>query len=586
VDQVAKDRKNNKTSSVGLAKCATGIEGLDEITGGGLPLGRPTLVAGAAGCGKTLLAMEFIVRGASVYDEPGVFVAFEETPEELAQNTDSIGFNLKELIAKKKVVVDHVYIERSEMEETGEYDLEGLFVRLAHAIDSVGAKRVALDTIEVLFSGFSNASILRAELRRLFRWLKNRGVTVVITGERGEGTVTRQGLEEYVSDCVIILDQRVENQISTRRLRIVKYRGSGHGADEYPFLVTETGISVLPISSLKLDYPVSAERISTGIPSLDAMLGGKGYFRGSSILASGTAGSGKTSLAAHFVDAACRRGERCLYFAFEESPRQIMRNMRSIGIHLEHWANKGLLRYHAVRPTLYGLETHLVTMHRLIEEFEPKVIVMDPFTNFMSVGTLSEANSMLTRLIDFFKSNRITALFISLTSGGDHRESTGMAISSLMDTWILLRDMEANGERSRGIYVLKSRGMAHSNQIREFQLTGSGIQLADAYLGPEGVLTGTARLAQEARDRAKALADRQEIERKKRELGQKRKVLDAQIAGLQTAFESEEEELKRIMAQKEKQEKVLAEDSKEMGKARQADPVIKLVSTRKKGGVK
>ena len=523
---MAKGRKDNKSSNTNLAKCPTGIQGLDEITHGGLPRGRTVLVAGSAGSGKTVLAMEFIVRGALQYDEPGVFMAFEETSEELTQNTDSLGFKLNDLIDQKKVIVDHVYIERSEMEETGEYDLEGLFVRLGHAIDSIGAKRVALDTLEVLFGGFSNTSILRAELRRLFRWLKSKGVTAIITGEGGERTITRHGLEEYVSDCVIALNHKLENQIATRRLRIVKYRGSAHGADEYPFLISDQGISVLPITSLNLDHPVSTERISTGVPRLDAMMGANGYFRGSSILVSGTTGTGKTSLATHLVNATCQRGERCLYFAFEESPQQIMRNMRSIGINLEPWVKKGLLRFHAVRPTLYGLENHLVEMHKLTDEFRPGVIVMDPVTNFLSIGTATEAKSMLMRLIDFFKANQITALFNSLTSTGYNEESTEMGVSSLMDTWLLLRDIESNGERNRGLYILKSRGMAHSNQIREFHLTDNGIQLVDVYVGPEGVLTGSARLTREARDKAEALAHRQKIESRKSELEHKRKALE------------------------------------------------------------
>ena len=579
---MAKGRKNNdKSSNTNLAKCPTGIQGLDEITRGGLPRGRTVLVAGGAGSGKTVLAMEFIVRGALQYDEPGVFMAFEETSEELTQNTDSLGFNLDDLIDQKKVIVDHVYIERSEMEETGEYDLEGLFVRLGHAIDSIGAKRVALDTLEVLFGGFSNTSILRAELRRLFRWLKSKGVTAIITGEGGERTITRHGLEEYVSDCVIALNHKLENQIATRRLRIVKYRGSAHGADEYPFLINDQGISVLPITSLNLDHPASTEGISTGVPRLDAMMGANGYLRGSSILVSGTAGTGKTSLAAHLVNATCQRGERCLYFAFEESPKQIMRNMRSIGINLEPWVKKGLLRFHAVRPTLYGLENHLVEMHKLANEFRSSVIVMDPVTNFLSIGTATEAKSMLMRLIDFFKANQITALFNSLTSGGYNEQSTEIGVSSLMDTWLLLRDLESNGERNRGLYILKSRGMAHSNQIREFQLTHNGIQVVDVYVGPEGVLTGSARLTREAQDKAEALAHRQKIESRKRELEHKRKALEEQINVLKAAFESEAKELETIISQEEKRERTLVEERQDIEKARQADSLIELVGSGK-----
>jgi circadian clock protein KaiC len=449
---------------------------MDEITGGGLPKSRPTLVAGGAGCGKTLFAMEFLVNGATQYDEPGVFVSFEENAAELAQNVVSLGFDLKKLGKQKKLIIDHVRVERSEIEETGDYDLEGLFIRLGHAIDSIGAKRVVLDTIEVLFSALSNQGILRAELQRLFRWLKEKGVSAVITAERGDGTMTRFGLEEYVADCVILLDHRVNEQMSTRRLRIVKYRGTLHGTNEYPFLITKNGISVLPITSLGLDHQAPAGRVSTGIKELDDMLGGKGYFRGSSILLSGTAGTGKSSLAAAFVDAACRRGEHCLYFAFEESASQILRNMQSIGIDLASHVKKGLLTFHVARPTLYGLEMHLVTMHDLIQSHKPKIVVLDPITDFFAVGSNVEVKAAITRIIDFLKTNQVTSLFISYTVEGTPNESV-VGVSSLIDTWISLRNLENHGQRQRGLFILKSRGMAHSNQIRSFELTDHGIKI-------------------------------------------------------------------------------------------------------------
>jgi len=460
-----------------LAKVQTGIAGLDEITGGGLPKGRPTLVCGGPGCGKTLLAMEFLVRGATQFAEPGAFITFEETGEELAQNVRSLGFDLDGLMKDGKLAVDYVRVEPAEIEETGEYDLEGLFMRLGLAIDSVGAKRVVLDTIESLFGGFENQAVLRSELRRLFRWLKDKGVTAVITGERGDGSLTRQGLEEYVSDCVILLDHRVIEQSSTRRLRIVKYRGSVHGTNEYPFLIDAEGISVLPVTGLDLDHQVSTERMSSGVASLDAMLGGKGYYRGSSILVSGTAGTGKTSLAAHFAEATCGRGERCLYLAFEESPAQFLRNMGSIGLRLEPYLNKGLLRIQASRPTLYGLEMHLVQVHKMVSEFEPRAVIVDPISNFVSTGTNRDAQAMLLRLVDFLKARQITALFTHLTAGGRPIEATDVGISSIIDTWLLVREIELGGMRKRGLYVVKSRGMHHSNEIRELQITADGVGL-------------------------------------------------------------------------------------------------------------
>jgi len=551
-------------------KVPSGIRGLDEITFGGLPKGRPTLITGGAGSGKTLMSMEFLIRGSIDYNEPGVFMAFEETAEELAQNVASLGFDLKELIAQKKIIVDYVRVERSEIEETGEYDLEGLFVRLNHSIDTIGAKRVVLDTIESLFAGLGNESILRAELRRLFRWLKDKGVSAIITAERGEATLTRYGLEEYVSDCVIVLDHRVQNQISTRRLRIVKYRGSVHGTNEYPFLIDEKGISIMPITSLKLNYPISTQRVTSGIARLDTMLEGKGFYQGSTILVSGTAGTGKTSISASFASATCQKSERCLYFAFEESPNQIIRNMKSIGIDLEPWTRKGLLKFHAVRSTFYGLETHLVQMQKLIDDFKPTAVIVDPITNLINAGDQNDVKSMLTRLIDYLKSKQITALFTNLTHLAS-LEQTESEVSSIMDTWILLRDIELGGERNRGIYILKSRGMAHSNQIREFLITGKGVDIIDVYTGPAGVLTGSARFAQETKDRAAEASRKEEVEKLKRDLERKRKLMEAQVIALHAEFTAKEEEVKQLINQEERREETIAKSRKEIGRMRKED---------------
>jgi circadian clock protein KaiC len=544
---MSKAQKKDKTTAhhPQLPKSPTGITGLDEITGGGIPLGRPTLVCGEAGCGKTLLSLEFIIRGATEFNEPGVFMAFEEKADELTSNVASLGFDLEKLQAQKKLKVDHVHIDRTEIEETGEYDLDGLFIRLNYAIDSIGAKRVVLDTLENLFSGLSNLAVLRAELRRLFHWLKEKGVTAIITGERGEGNLTRQGLEEYVSDCVILLDHRVINQISTRRLRIIKYRGSVHGTNEYPFLIDEDGISVLPVTSLKLEKEVSSARVSSGIPALDKMLDGKGFYKGSSVLVSGTAGTGKTSLAAYFANETCRQGKRCIYFAFEESPRQIIRNMHSIGVNLQQYVNKGTLRFFASRPTLYGLEMHLVAMYKVIKEFKPDAIVLDPITNLITVGSVSEVKAMLIRLIDFLQEEQITVMFTALSLNNVINEQTDEGVSSLVDAWLLVRDIEYNGERNRGMYIMKSRGMKHSNQVREFVITDKGLDLVDVYLGPDGVLTGSAREAQILQEQTGEVLRDYSVTRKDREITRKRKVLEAKILGLQTEFESVEEELNK-----------------------------------------
>jgi circadian clock protein KaiC len=542
-------------------KTPTGVEGLDEITEGGFPKGRPTLICGGAGCGKTLLSMQFLIKGITDFNENGVFMSFEEPTADLSLNVKSLGFDLDKLKAEKKLVVDYVRVERSEIEEAGEYDLEGLFIRLSHAIDSVKATRVVLDTIEALFAGLDNQAILRAELRRLFHWLKDKGVTAVITGERGEYTLTRQGLEEYVSDCVIVLDHRVIEQVSTRRLRIVKYRGSTHGTNEYPFLIDDDGISVLPITSLKLDNEVSSDIVSTGVPGLDDMFVRGGFYRGSNILVSGTAGTAKTTIACYFADEQCKKKEKTIYFAFEESPQQLVRNMQSIGVDIEKHIKNGYLQVHSSRPSLNGLELHLLTLRKLIKEFKPTTIIIDPISNLITVGSEQEVRSMLVRLIDMLKLNNITALFTSLNKQNDNfrPDLAEESVSSLVDTWITVRDMEGIGERNRGIFIVKSRGMGHSNQVREFVITTKGIQLLDVQLGPDGILTGAARQSNELNKKISEIRLQNEIGRKDREIARKRRVLEANIEALRNEFESAEEELSILKATEALHDKIASE---------------------------
>lgn len=546
MSSIQSSQKNALSNLTALPKTPTGIHGLDEITMGGLPTGRPTLICGGTGCGKTLFSLEFLIRGAQEFNEPGVFMAFEEKPQELAMNVASLGFDLEKLQEEKKIKIDYVHIDRSEIEETGEYDLEGLFIRLGYAIDTIGAKRVVLDTLENLFGGLSDQGILRAELRRLFGWLKEKGVTAIITGESGEKTLTRQGLEEYVSDCVILLDHRIINQISTRRLRIIKYRGTLHGTNEYPFLIDEEGISVLPVTSLQLNKPVSSATVSTGIAALDEMFSVGGFYRGSSILVSGTAGTGKTSIASSFVNQACIDGHKSLFFAFEESPQQIIRNMSSIGINLQDHIDSGLLSFYASRPTLYGLEMHLVAIHKAIKKFKPQVVVLDPITNLITIGSVSEVKAMLVRLIDFLQEEQITVMFTALTLNTIVNEQTDEGVSSLVDAWLSIKDIEVNGERNKGLYVMKSRGMKHSNQVREFVIEDTGINLLDVYLGPDGILTGSAREAHRLEEETGQLLHTNALDLKDRELERKRKVLESKIDSLRTEFESTEEELNKI----------------------------------------
>jgi len=545
-----------------LEKAPSGIAGFDQVTGGGLPRGRATLICGGPGCGKTLLGAEFLVRGALTYGEPGVLIPFEETEAELTTNVASLGFNLGELIERKLLVIDYIKIDRNEIEETGEYDLDGLFVRLGHAIDSIGAKRVVLDSLEAIFGGFANQALLRSEISRLFRWLKDRRLTVVVTGEKGEGELTRYGLEEYVSDCVINLDNRISDQVTTRRMRIVKYRGSAHGSNEYPFLIDEHGISVLPVTELGLDYPASMERVPTGVAALDDMLEGGGYFRGSNVLISGTAGTGKTSLAAMFANACCRRKERVLYFALEESIGQLSRNMRSIGLDLDGWQQKNLLMIQAARPTLFGLEMHLVAMHKAVNQFEPRAVVIDPVSSFLASAPSHDIKSMLVRLFDYLKMKGITCLVTSLTSSGGEEDST-VGISSLIDTWLQVRDIEILGERTRGLYLVKSRGMGHSNQVREFLITAHGLDLLPVAVGPDGVLTGSARLNLEADNRAKAEARLNAAERTKRLLARRKQIVSGQIAALRAELATEQEALRSQVWEEQQRDRALR-DRKEL----------------------
>jgi circadian clock protein KaiC len=523
-----------------LAKAATGIQGLDDILMGGIPEGRPSLICGAAGCGKTLFGMTFLVKGVVDHGETGVFMSFEERSVDLVQNVDSLGFDLQSLIDQQKIVIDHVHIDRSEIEETGEYDLEGLFVRLGYAIDSVGAKRVVLDTIEALFASFKDTAILRSELRRLFYWLKERGVTTIITGERGDGQLTRYGIEEYVSDCVILLDNRVVDQITTRRLRVVKYRGSAHGTNEYPFFIDEHGISVLPITAAGLNHEASLQIIPTGIKGLDAMLSKGGYYNGASVLVSGLAGTGKTTFAASFIDACCSRDERCLFFSFEESENQLIRNMESVGIDLAKYRNSGLLKIESARPSLYGLEVHLARMHREIDLFKPTAVIIDPISAFR--GPETEVHAILLRLVDLLKSRGITAIFCSLADVAVRSQGLEREISSLMDTWISLTNVEADGEHNRLLFVLKSRGMGHSNQVREYHIAEQGITLIQPYIGPNGVLTGTARLMQESRERREEELRRETVERRKRDVEKRRLELERQIASMRAELDTQVED--------------------------------------------
>lgn len=552
----------------GIKKSLTGIEGFDELTLGGLPTGRPTLVCGSAGCGKTLFASTFLLNGAREFDEPGLFVTFEERPSDIVSNVASLGFEMDKLVEEGKILIEHIAVDPSELAEIGDYDLEALFLRLEFAIEQVGAKRIVLDTIESLFSAFTNPAILRAEIRRLFDWLKERGMTTVITGERGDGSLTRQGLEEYVSDCVLLLDHRVTNQISTRRLRIVKYRGTAHGTNEYPFLIDQEGFSVLPVSALGLNHKVFEERISSGVSDLDEMLVGGGFYRGSSILVSGVAGSGKSSLSACFAAAACSRGEKALYFSFEESPDQTIRNMRSIGIDLQPWVEQGRFRHVAARPTFYSLEMHLAVMLREVTRFKPTLVVLDPISAFIGNADHLEVQATMLRMVDFLKFRGITGVFTHLTHGQGEVVETDVGLSSLMDAWILLLNRESSGEFNRELYLLKARGTAHSNQVREFVLSSDGIRLLPPYIWEGRALTGSARRAQEAQDRRVEAERAATMELRQAEIEKRRQKLKAEIDALNAELEADALELDRTRQSEDSYKTQARLDRAEMEKSR------------------
>jgi circadian clock protein KaiC len=553
-----------------LDKAASGLEGLDEITLGGLPRGRPTLVYGGPGCGKTLFGIQFLARGAAQHHEPGVFLAFEESIDDVKQNAQALGYDFRALIDQKLLALEHAVIDPAREIGHGEYDLDALFMRLARAVDSLSAKRLVLDSPEVLIRQDADKAAIKESSERLFRWLRNRGVTSIVTAAEGNGG-SRHGFEEYIADCVVRLDHRLDQQVSTRTLRVIKYRGSAHGTNEYPFLIDQSGIRVLPVTSIGLNHQVSTERVSTGVSRLDTMLGGAGFFRGTTVMLSGTPGSGKSSLAAHYTDAACRRGERVLAFTYEESPRQITRNMKSIGLDLERWESQGLLRFIAARPSMYGLEMHLAIMLGAIAEFDPQSVIIDPISNLVRAGREREAQTMVVRLIDALKTRGITTILTHPTSGLPSADHTDLAISSIIDTWMFVQNLQNGGERNRALYILKSRGMAHSSQIREFVITGEGIELIDVYTGPDGVLTGTARASREAQDKAATRGRQQEIEREKRRIGRRRKAVEAQIAALEAELEAEELDSSRLIEHAEAREGQLSQDREEIARRRSAD---------------
>jgi circadian clock protein KaiC len=557
---------------VQLPKSPTGINGFDEITDGGLPTGRPSLVCGPPGTGKSVFAVQFLVNGATQYGEPGVFLTFEESRDELVANVRSLGFDIDELERDGRLLVDALTLTPQAV-ETGEFDLEALMVRLTWAVDQIGAKRVAIDNVEALFVAFNRPALVRSELRRLFRWIKDQGLTAVITGERGEDLLTQHGIQEYLSDCVVVLDHRVVQDVATRRMRVLKYRGSVHGRNEYPFLIGADGFDVLPITSLGLEQPVSSQRVSTGIDGLDEMLGGQGVFQGSGVLVSGTSGTGKTTIASNFADAACRRGEVVLFFSFEESQAEIERNMSSVGLDLASWAEQGLLHFHCERPTTRGLEDHLATMEQMTQKLAPDLVVIDPVSSLSRGSTPSDVSSMLLRQIYFLKSTGITAVMTVLNeeSGLEHPIQS---ISSLVDTWLHVVILQTFEERNRGLYVRKARGMAHSNQIREFVLSDDGVSLIPVFVGPQGVLTGSARVAAESAERATALELTEESEELALALERRREAVESHVAELRADFAAEESLTHRLIQTSEQRQKAARLDRLKQGRRRTLKPGV------------
>ncbi len=557
-----------QSTAVQLAKVPTGIEGFDEITFGGLPAGRTTLLTGLSGSGKTVFGMQFLAQGAARYGEPGVLVGFEETEDELITNAASLGFDFANLISAGKLVIDRISVEPDVVVETGRYDLSALHIRIEHAVDSIGARRIVLDGIPALFYGLTDTSAVRIALTRLYAWLKSKGLTALVTAESNT-ELAQHGLGLSLTDCIVVAGERTRENVSTRYLRVAKYRGSAHGTSEYPCLIGSTGYKVIPLTSITVDYEASTERISTGIPRLDTMLGGQGFYRGNSVMVTGGAGTGKSSLAAHLALATCQRGKRCLYFAFEESQEEVMRNMRSIGVDLRPQVAAGLLKFRSSRATMFGLEMHLAMMENEIAAFQPHVVILDPVSNLLSIGSFNEVRAMVSRLVDFLKGRGITSLLTSLSMTDPPESDVG--VSSLVDTWMLLTNFEANGEQTRLLRILKSRGSAHSSQVREFIMTDRGVRLEDVYLGPEGMLTGTARKAQEARELAEADLRLREMERKERQYQQRRAALQAQVAALQAEIEATEVDMEHLRIETEQYEAERTSQREERAHRRWAD---------------
>ena len=461
-----------------LPKSLTGIQGLDDITYGGIPQNRPTLLVGSIGTGKTIFAMEYIINGITMFNEPGVFMTFEEQTDELQINVTSMGYNLSKLIADNKIYLEHLHIDHREIQATGKYDIEGLFIRIEMAIEKVKAKRIVLDALDTLFIGL-DSQILRSEIKRLFFWLKEKKVTAIITSEVGDIFLTRLGFEEVVADCVIELNNRLNNQISTRRLRIVKYRGSYHSTNEYPFMIDHKGITIFPIISEAPQIIVSNERISSGIKQIDEMLDGRGFYVGSSILVSGSAGTGKSSIAASFIKDVCEKKGTALYCAFEEAPNQIKRNMASIGIFLEPYEKSGNLHFYYSRPTLQTLELHFIAIKKLIKQINPSVVILDPITNLMIENINSDIRTMLTRFVDYLKMEQITVLLTAtLTVSSLELIQSNEGISSMVDTCIMIQEKNIIDSRRRTLYIMKSRGICNSKKEVEFIITSEGISIA------------------------------------------------------------------------------------------------------------
>ena len=543
---------------------STGVKGLDDVLGGGIPQGHAMLLVGKPGTGKSILSMEYLLHGIELHKENGVYISFEESEKQIISNAASFGWKFEEMVKKNKLAISYIDMQPEQMRTVGDYDLSALILRVKGAIKKVNARRVVIDGINNLLSTFDDERIIRSDLLRLIREIKEVNATIFITGERGHDSWSKMGFEEYLADGLMHLDNRTDGNYQTREIQVVKCRGINHYTGKSPFIINSEGMSIRPLITADFDYKVLKSRVSTGIADIDNMLGGKGLYRGSTVYITGPSGAGKTSISSSFANGACSRGERALFLAFEESSDQIIRNMKSIGLSLDKWVNEKLLYFYTARATTNSLEGHLDNIMTMVREVEPTCVVLDPISAFRPIANENETKLMLIRLNDYLRARKITTVFTALSSDGEYSEHADVQLSSIADTWIVVRIMDYKGERNNVMQLMKSRGMSHSRQMKEMYFTGNGLKLQNVYQGPEGVLTGAARIGQEKYEKLKEARNVIEIDKNRKKIERKKSLLEASIEALKHEYEEELEALHAAIEEAEEQNSKIKETRKEI----------------------